>query len=246
MNRILLIILRNLGKLPSAYAKLCHYAKNVDRYPETERYAHVRYITQLVLDAGNVDLKVTGLENIPEKDGFIFYPNHQGLFDVVALMATCPRPLGTVFKIELSNVPLVKQAVACTQSFAMNRSDVRQSVTVIQNVAKEVEDTYWAEVSYEQVLAWNPEYIILAADAAYSVEDVLQDENLKACEAVKNGNVYKLPNITEPLDSPVPASLLGTLYVAQVLHPDIYTAEQFEETFEEFYETFYQFKVEKK
>ena len=115
-----------------------------------------------------------------------------------------------------------------------------------ENVAKDVEDTYWAEVSYEQVLTWNPEYIILAADAAYSVEDVLQDENLKACEAVKNGNVYKLPNITEPLDSPVPASLLGTLYVAQVLHPELYTAEQFEETFVEFYETFYQFTIEMK
>ena len=115
-----------------------------------------------------------------------------------------------------------------------------------ENVAKDVEDTYWAEVSYEQVLTWNPEYIILAADAAYGVEDVLKDKNLMDCEAVKNGNVYKLPNITEPLDSPVPASLLGTLYVAQVLHPELYTVEQFEETFAEFYETFYQFTLENK
>ena len=115
-----------------------------------------------------------------------------------------------------------------------------------ENVAKDVEDTYWAEVSYEQVLTWNPEYIILAADAAYDVEDVLNDKNLASCKAVKKGNVYKLPNITEPLDSPVPASLLGTLYVAQVLHPELYTVEQFEETFAEFYETFYQFTIEKK
>jgi len=115
-----------------------------------------------------------------------------------------------------------------------------------ENVAKDVEDTYWAEVSYEQVLAWNPEYIILAADASYEVEDVVKDTNLASCEAVKNGNVYKLPNITEPLDSPVPASVLGTLYMAQVLHPKVYTVEQFEETFEEFYETFYQFTIEKK
>ena len=115
-----------------------------------------------------------------------------------------------------------------------------------ENVASEIEDTYWAEVSYEQVLTWNPEYIIIASDAAYGVEDVMNDKNLAACDAVKNGNVYKLPNITEPLDSPVPASLLGTLYVAQVVHPDIYTAEQFEETFGEFYETFYQFTLENK
>ena len=115
-----------------------------------------------------------------------------------------------------------------------------------ENVAKEVEDTYWAEVSYEQVLTWNPEYIIIASDAAYGVEDVMADQNLAACDAVKNGNVYKLPNITEPLDSPVPASFLGTLSIAQKLHPDVYSIEQYEETFEEFYETFYQFTIEKK
>lgn len=115
-----------------------------------------------------------------------------------------------------------------------------------ENAAADIEDTYWAEVSYEQVLAWDPEYIILAADAAYEAEDVLKDKNLVSCEAVKNGNVYKLPNITEPLDSPVPASLLGTLYVAQVLHPDLYTIEQFEETFKDFYKTFYQFTLEEK
>lgn len=139
MNRILLMVLRNLGKLPGAYAKLCRYAKNADDYPEAEMYGHIRYIMQLALHSGNVELSVTGLENLPEKDGFIFYPNHQGMFDIVALAATCPRPFGAVFKIELRNVPVLKQFIACTKSFAMDRADVRQSLTVIQNVTKEVE-----------------------------------------------------------------------------------------------------------
>lgn len=133
------MVLRNLGKLPGAYAKLCHYAKNADKYPEAEMYAHIQYIMNLALHSGNVELKVTGLENLPQKDGFIFYPNHQGMFDIVALAATCPRPLGAVFKIELRNVPLLKQIIACTKSFAMDRADVRQSLTVIQNVAREVQ-----------------------------------------------------------------------------------------------------------
>lgn len=133
------MVLRNIGKLPGAYAKLCRYAKNADQYPEAEMYGHIQYIMNLALHSGNVELKVSGLENLPEKDGFIFYPNHQGMFDIVALAATCPRPLGAVFKIELSNVPLLKQIIACTRSFAMDRDDVRQSLTVIQNVAKEVQ-----------------------------------------------------------------------------------------------------------
>jgi 1-acyl-sn-glycerol-3-phosphate acyltransferase len=36
-------------------------------------------------------------------------------------------------------VPFLKQIIACTKSFAMDRSDVRQSLTVIQNVTREVQ-----------------------------------------------------------------------------------------------------------
>lgn len=54
-----------------------------------------------------------------------------------------------------------------------------------KNAASEITDTYWAEISYEQLLAWDPSYIILASDAEYTPEDVLNDENLKECTAVK-------------------------------------------------------------
>ena len=113
-----------------------------------------------------------------------------------------------------------------------------------ENVAKDVEDTYWAEVSYEQVLTWNPEYIILAADAKYTVEDVLADVNLQGCTAVKEGHVYKLPREIECWDSPVPGSVLGSLWLASVLHGDVYPAAEYEAAVTEFYETFYGFTPE--
>ena len=68
----------------------------------------------------------------------MLYPNHQGMFDVVAIAATCKRPLGAVLKKELVDIPFLKQIAACTKSFPMDRADVRQSLTVIQNVIAEV------------------------------------------------------------------------------------------------------------
>jgi len=79
-----------------------------------------------------------------------------------------------------------------------------------KNVASELTDTYWANVSYEQILAWNPDYIVIAADATYSADDILNDANLTGCNAVKNKNVVKLPNDIEAWDSPVPGSFLGS------------------------------------
>ena len=138
MNRILTMVLKNLHIVPGAWFKLCHYAKHTDRYPEIEKYRHIQYILKRAVKSGNIDLVVTGTENIPTEGGFLLYSNHQGMFDVLAIAATCEQPLGTVLKKELKDVPFLKQVIVCTKSFAMDREDVRQSLTVIQNVIKEV------------------------------------------------------------------------------------------------------------
>ncbi|NCB90954.1 MAG: ABC transporter substrate-binding protein [Clostridia bacterium] len=109
------------------------------------------------------------------------------------------------------------------------------------NVASELTDTYWASVSYEQILSWNPEYIILAADAEYTIDSVLADPGLAGCTAITEKNVYQLPNTIESLDSPVPGSFLGSFYLASILHPDLVTPEDYQAQVKAFYETFYSF-----
>ena len=138
MNRIVRMVLMNMPKVPGAWFKLCNYAKHTDEYPEEEKWKHIQYILRQAVRGGNVDLQVTGLENIPSEGGFMMYANHQGLFDVLAIAATCDMPMGAVLKKELYNVPLLHQIALCTHSFAMDREDVRQSLTVIQGVTEEV------------------------------------------------------------------------------------------------------------
>ena len=140
MNRIALMVLKNTFALPGLWTKLCAHAKNPDNYPEIDRWMHIQKIMKAALKAGNVDLVVTGKENIPDKDGLLLVANHQGLFDVVALVTAWDKILCAVYKIELKDVPLVKQIAASTKSYAMDREDVRQSLTVIQNVTEEVKN----------------------------------------------------------------------------------------------------------
>ena len=140
MNRIVTMVLKNIHIAPGAFVKLCRYAANPEKYEEMEMWNHIHYIMNRAVKGGNVDLKVTGLENLPEKDGFMLYGNHQGMFDVVAIAGTWNRPLAAVLKKELENVPLLKQIRLCTKSFCMDREDVRQSLEVIQNVTREVQN----------------------------------------------------------------------------------------------------------
>ena len=139
MNRIVTMVLKNLFFVPYGYWKLCRYARHPEKYPEQETWNHIRNIMDRAVKSGNIDLTVTGVENIPSQGGFMMYGNHQGMFDVVALAATCPTPMGIVLKKELKDIPFLKQVIACTRSFPMDREDVRQSLTVIQNVTKEVQ-----------------------------------------------------------------------------------------------------------
>ena len=110
-----------------------------------------------------------------------------------------------------------------------------------KNVASEITDTYWANVSYEQILAWNPDVIVIAADASYSVDDVLADPDLAGCNAIKNKKVVKIPGDIEAWDSPVPGSFLGSIYIASVLHPAEVTDDYYKACVTDFYETFYGF-----
>ena len=112
------------------------------------------------------------------------------------------------------------------------------------NAASDITDTYWADTSYEQILSWNPDYIILAADADYDADSVLKDSALADCTAVKDGHVAQIPSDIEALDSPVPASFLGSYYVASILHPEVVTEEDFAAAEKDFYETFYGFTPE--
>ena len=138
MNRIVAMVLNNLFAAPPAWVKLCRYAKNPEKYPELEMWQHIQYILNRAIKGGNVELTVTGLENIPKEGGFMMYANHQGMFDVLAIAATCDIPMGAVLKKELYNIPFLHQVSLCTRSFSMDREDVRQSLTVIQNVTEEV------------------------------------------------------------------------------------------------------------
>ena len=115
-----------------------------------------------------------------------------------------------------------------------------------RNVAAQIPDSYWAEIDYEQLLVWDPDYIILASSAKYTIEDVLKDPNLAACSAVINGNVYQIPCDAESWDSPVPGSILGAFWLANILHPQQLTDTDCAAIMDEYYETFYDFTYSEK
>ena len=138
MHRFVTIFLKNIFRVPYYYGKLRHYARHNEKYDEALMFRHISKMMRLAVKGGNVNLQCFGAENIPTENGFMMYGNHQSLFDVMAIPATFEGPLSVVYKKELKDTPLLKEIYAITRSFAMDREDVRQSLTVIQAVTEEV------------------------------------------------------------------------------------------------------------
>ena len=126
--------------VPFAWFRLCYRASHVDKYTEEDMYEFLRWIDLHANKGGSVHIDVHGLENLPKKDGFVFFPNHQGLYDVLAIIDACPRPFSVVAKKEIANIPFLKQVFACMKAYMLDREDVRQAMQVIINVTKEVKN----------------------------------------------------------------------------------------------------------
>ena len=113
-----------------------------------------------------------------------------------------------------------------------------------KNVAKDIEGDYWTAVSYETLLQLNPDIIIIPPAAAYCVQDILNDSQLATLTAIKNKAVYQMPKKIEEWDSPVPSAILGSMWLASILHEDKYSFDDFKEDVVDFYDTFYDFEVD--
>ena len=138
MKRIILMVLRNLILVPIYWIKLCWYAAHTDRYTEEQKYALLKFIDHRANKGGNIIIDSYGVENIPKENGFMFYPNHQGLYDVLAILEACPVPFSVVAKKEVKDIPFLKQVFACMNAYVIDREDVRQGMQVILNVARDV------------------------------------------------------------------------------------------------------------
>lgn len=136
MWRIVMMVTRLFLKVPYYFYGICRCSKG--NQPFEERFLCIKRATKAANKAGRVKIEVYGEENIPKEDGFVFFPNHQGLFDVLVFLDVCPRPFSFVMKKEVRNIILIKQVADAIDALAIDREDIRQSMTVIQTMTEEV------------------------------------------------------------------------------------------------------------
>jgi len=101
---------------------------------------------------------------------------------------------------------------------------------------------YWNEVNLEQILLWDPEIIVIPPYGPVQPASLLGNPDWQAISAIRNGRVHRMPRVIAPMDTPVPESLLGIVWLAELLHPEV-VGFNLEEEMERFYAYYYSYEL---
>ncbi|GLC82862.1 ABC transporter substrate-binding protein [Lacrimispora brassicae] len=95
-----------------------------------------------------------------------------------------------------------------------------------------------SEVSFEQLLLWQPDIIIADSEALY--QTITTDKVWGELNAVKEGKVYQIPSVPYSFMSSPPSvnRMIGILWLGNLVYPEQYNVDIKEEV-KDFYELFY-------
>ncbi|WP_186422956.1 ABC transporter substrate-binding protein [Lacrimispora celerecrescens] len=95
-----------------------------------------------------------------------------------------------------------------------------------------------SEVSFEQLLLWQPDIIIADSEALY--QTITTDKVWGELNAVKEGKVYQIPSVPYSFMSSPPSvnRMIGILWLGNLVYPEQYNADIKQEV-KDFYELFY-------
>ncbi len=99
-------------------------------------------------------------------------------------------------------------------------------------------------VTAEQLMLWNPDVIVTGIHKIGSPGDRTGEiRKLSGLTAVKNNDVHYCPIGAFWWDRPSPEAVLGILWLAQILYPDLFADVDMRRETKDFYRKFYQYSL---
>lgn len=128
------------------YPKLL-MVKNLEKQGKTAEHDQLTSHTakvwaQSLLNVAGVTVKVRGEEKIPVDSTVLFVSNHQGNFDIPLLLAHIEKPKAFIAKVELLKIPLIRSWMTQMKCVFMDRSDIKQSLKVINQASEHLKEGY--------------------------------------------------------------------------------------------------------
>ncbi len=102
------------------------------------RYA--RLWGKVALLANRVNVSVEGLGHLREEGPYIFMSNHQGSYDIFALLGHLPFQFKWLAKKELFSIPFFGWAMAAAGYISIDREGTRKTVEAMNDAARKIRE----------------------------------------------------------------------------------------------------------
>jgi len=168
-----------------------------------------------------VTVMISGEENIPSEGAVLFVSNHQGNFDIPILLGYVDKPKAFIAKIELLKLPLIRTWMIHMKCVFMDRSDIRQSLKVINQAADHLKEGYSMVIfpegtrsKSETLGEFKPGSLKLALKAGVPIVPITMRGSYKIME--QNGLRIKPAHVEIKIFEPIPTSKLTKEQAAEL------------------------------
>ena len=147
--------------------------------------------------------------------------------------------------VTLTETDQIKVLFTGTSPLRVASGDMIQSslIEIAGGISVSAELTgYWNDINLEQVAAWNPDLILVPPYGGASVAAITEDADWQILNAVQAGQVYRMPKLVAPWDTPTPDTVLAIIWLSNLLYPELDTPDCGEQV-QYFYNTFYNYDI---
>lgn len=131
--RIIFRILRH--GIPMVFYCLFASIKS-DKISRIKRFRQLKFYLSNLLERVDVELVVTGLENIPNEQSYMITPNHTSLADGMIFFTLFDDPLAFVSKAEAKKIPVARELLITMGNIFMDRNNLKEELRVMKKVKK--------------------------------------------------------------------------------------------------------------
>ena len=103
-------------------------------------HLYARLWGKAALLANRVKVKMEGLEHLNGKGPYIFMSNHQGSYDIFALLAHLPFQFKWLAKRELFSIPFFGWTMAAAGYISIDREGTRETVEAMNKAVQRIRD----------------------------------------------------------------------------------------------------------
>jgi 1-acyl-sn-glycerol-3-phosphate acyltransferase len=99
---------------------------------------YARWWAKIQLLVSGVKVKVSGLEHLDKENPYIYMSNHQGSYDIFALLSCLPVQFRWIAKKELFAIPILGWAMSAANYISIDRSEMRKALKSIERAAGKI------------------------------------------------------------------------------------------------------------